>query len=34
MMDYYKALNTARGGQQVTFHLVREGTDVSIGLDR
>jgi hypothetical protein len=33
MMDYYKALNNARGGQ-VTFHIVREGTDVSIGLER
>jgi serine protease Do len=33
MMDYYKAINDARGGE-VTFHIVREGTDVSIGLDR
>jgi serine protease Do len=33
MMDFYKAINEARGGQ-VTFHIVREGTDVSIGLDR
>ncbi len=31
MMDYYKALNEAHGGQ-ATFHIVREGTDVSIGL--
>jgi serine protease Do len=31
MMDYYKALNGARGGQ-VTFNIVREGTDISIGL--
>jgi Do/DeqQ family serine protease len=33
MMDYYKALNDTRGGQ-VTFHIVREGTDVSVGLER
>jgi Do/DeqQ family serine protease len=33
MMDYYRALNSARGGQ-VTFNIVREGTDVSIGLSR
>ncbi|HUI73183.1 MAG TPA: Do family serine endopeptidase [Spirochaetia bacterium] len=31
MMDYFKALNDARGGQ-VTFHIVRDGTDISIGL--
>ncbi len=33
MMDYYRALNAARGGQ-VTFNIVREGTDISIGLGR
>ncbi|MGO9412310.1 MAG: Do family serine endopeptidase [Spirochaetia bacterium] len=32
MMDYYKALDGARGSQ-VTFHIIREGTDVSIGLE-
>jgi Do/DeqQ family serine protease len=33
MMDYYKALNETGNGQ-VTFHIVRDGTDVSIGLER
>jgi serine protease Do len=33
MMDYYKALNESRGNE-VTFHIVREGTDVSIGMNR
>ena len=33
MMDYYKALN-GRTSSQVTFNLVREGTDVSLGLSR
>jgi Do/DeqQ family serine protease len=32
MMDYYKALNETGNGQ-VTFHIVRDGTDVSIGLE-
>jgi serine protease Do len=31
MLDYYTALNGAKGGQ-VTFNIVREGTDISIGL--
>jgi serine protease Do len=31
MMDYYKALND-RSTPQVTFHLVREGTDIRLGL--
>jgi len=31
MLDYFKALNDTRGGQ-VTFHIVRDGTDISIGL--
>jgi Do/DeqQ family serine protease len=31
MMDYYKALNE-KTASQVTFHLVREGTDISLGL--
>ena len=31
-MDYYKALNES--GREVTFHIVREGTDVSIGFSR
>ena len=33
MMDYYRALNE-KTGSQTTFHLVREGTDVSLGLSR
>ncbi|MGA2765985.1 MAG: Do family serine endopeptidase [Spirochaetia bacterium] len=32
IMDYYKALNESE--RDVTFHIVREGTDVSIGLSR
>jgi serine protease Do len=32
MMDYYKALNGSGGN--VTFHIVREGTDVSIGMNK
>jgi Do/DeqQ family serine protease len=33
MRDYYDALNKVRGNQ-VTFNIVREGTDISIGLSR
>jgi len=33
MREYYAALNDTRGSQ-VTFNIVREGTDVSIGLSR
>jgi len=33
MMDYYRYLNEARGSQ-ITFHIVRQGTDVSIGLSK
>ncbi len=32
MMDFYKALNESRG--TVTFHIVRDGTDVSIGMSK
>jgi serine protease Do len=31
MLDYYMALND-RSSSQVTFHLVRDGTDISLGL--
>jgi serine protease Do len=31
ILDYYKALNDSRG-RQVTFNIVRQGTDISIGL--
>lgn len=31
VLDYYKALNESRGNQ-ITFSVVRQGTDVSIGL--
>jgi serine protease Do len=31
MLDYYKALND-RSASQVTFHLVRDGTDIRLGL--
>jgi Do/DeqQ family serine protease len=33
ILDYFKALNDSKGNQ-VTFNIVREGTDVSIGLSR
>lgn len=33
MMDYYRALNEKQGSQ-VTFHLVRDGTEISVGLSR